>query len=78
MVVNSVKKICDNQGAISQEEIGLNAVYDNKPESANAQWSRWTPSASLTMAISNSQAFGKVLPGQFVFVDLIPTEKDSL
>lgn len=78
MVVNSVKKVCDSNGAVSQEEVGLNAVYDSKPDSANAQWSRWTPSASLTISISNTQAFDKVLPGQFVFVDITPTDKDSL
>jgi len=30
------------------------------------------------MTISNPQAFGKVLPGQFVFVDITPCEKDSI
>ncbi len=78
MVVNSVKKVCDGNGAISQEEVGLNAVYDSKEGSANAQWSKWTPCGSLTMTISNPQAFDKVLPGQFVFVDLIPTDKDGI
>jgi hypothetical protein len=78
MVVNSVKKICDGEGNITQEEVSLNAVYSNKEGSANAQWSKWTPSANLSMYISNPDAFGKVLPGQFVFVDLTPTDKDSL
>jgi hypothetical protein len=78
MVVNSVKKVCDNEGAVSQEEIGFNAVYSSVAGSANAQWSKWTPCASLTMTISNPEAIGKVLPGQFVFVDLVPTDKDSL
>jgi hypothetical protein len=78
VAVNSVKKICDGTGAITQEEIGCNAVYDSKEGSANAQWSKWTPCASLMMTISNPQAFGKVLPGQFLFVDLIPTDKDGI
>jgi hypothetical protein len=78
MSVSSVKKVCDSEGVITQEEISLMAVYSNKEGSANAQWSKWTPSASLVICISNPQAFGKVLPGQFVFVDLTPTDKDAI
>jgi hypothetical protein len=78
MLVNSVKKVCDSKGDVSQEELGLNAVYSNQEGSANAQWSKWTPCASLTMTISNPLAFGKVLPGQFIFVDLTLTDADSI
>lgn len=78
MLVGSVKKVCGSDGEVSQEEVSLNAVYSNKEGSANAQWCKWTPSASLNFTISNPQAFGKVLPGQFLFVDFIPTDKDSL
>jgi hypothetical protein len=77
LCVNSLKKVADTEGNISSEEISFNAVY-GKEGSANAQWSKWTPCASLTMTISNPGAFGKVLPGQFVFVDLTPTDKDSI
>ena len=78
MVVNSVKKVCDNDGSITSEELILSAVYSSTAGSANAQWSKWTPCANLTMNISNPGAFGKLLPGQFAFVDLIPTDKDSI
>lgn len=78
MVVNSVKKICDSDGNVTQEEVGLNAVYSNKEGEANAQWSKWTPSASLLINISNPQAFDKVRVGQFVFVDLTVTDKDAI
>jgi hypothetical protein len=78
MLVNSVKTCHGNDGEPNQQEIALSAVYSNKEGSANAQWSRWTPCASLTMTVSNTAAFGKVLPGQFVYVDLIPTDKDSI
>jgi len=78
MMVNSLKTIHDNEGQPQQQEIALSAVYSNKEGSANAQWSKWTPSASLTMLVSNPSAFGKVLPGQFVYVDLIPCDKDSI
>jgi hypothetical protein len=76
MSVSSVKRHADGEGNITLEEISFGAVY-GKEDSANAQWSKWTPSAQLTMTVSNPKAFGKVLPGQFVFVDLIPTDKDS-
>lgn len=78
MMVNTVKTVHDNNGDPYQQELALSAVYSNKEGSANAQWSKWTPSASLTMVVSNTAAFGKVLPGQFVYVDLIPTDKDSI
>jgi len=77
MCVGSVKSTCDSTGAKVSEEITLQAVYG--PEgSPNGQWSKWTPSAGLTMHVSNPAAFGKVLPEQFYFVDLIPTDKDGI
>jgi hypothetical protein len=78
MLVNSVKKVVDSEGNVTGEELSLNAVYSNAAGAANAQWCKWTPSASFSFTVSNPAAFGKVLPGQFLFVDLIPTDKDSL
>jgi len=77
-LVGSVKRLADNQGNTYQEEISLNAVYDSREGSANSQWCKWTPSCSFNFTVSNPNVFGKVLPGQFYFVDLIPTDKDSL
>lgn len=77
MSVSSVKSNADTSGNKSSEELALSAVYSSEEGSANQQWSKWTPSASLTMTISNPAAFGKVLPGQFVFVDISPCGKDS-
>ena len=78
MMVNSVKTVHGNEGEPYQQELALSAVYSNKEGSANAQWSKWTPCASLTMTVSNPAAFNKVLPGGFVYVDLIPTDKDGI
>lgn len=77
MSIASVKSGCDQSGAKVSEEIVLQAACGPKG-SANEQWSKWTPSAGLTMHVNNPGAFGKVLPGQFFFVDLIPTDKDSI
>lgn len=77
MQVSSVLRRADNNGEIISEEIELIAVYG--PEgSPNAQWSKLTPSASLKMSISNPGAFGRILPGQFRFVDLTLTDKDGI
>lgn len=76
MYVNEVKRCADSTGEISQEEIKLNAVY-GKEGTANNQWSKYTPSGSLSMVISNPGAFGKILPGQYFFIDLVPTTKED-
>jgi len=75
--IQSVKKVADGEGNIAAEEITAHAVY-GKEGSANAQWSKWTPNAQLSMTVNNPAAFGKVLPGQFFFVDLVPTDKDGI
>lgn len=77
MLVSSVKKVSDSEGNITAEELAFSVVYSSKEGSANAQWCKWTPSGSLGFTVSNPAAFGKVLPGQFFFVDLIPTDKDA-
>jgi hypothetical protein len=77
MSIASVKSSRDQSGAKVSEEIALQAVYG--PEgSANSQWSKWTPSAGLTMHVTNPGAFGRVLPEEFYFVDLIKTDKDAI
>lgn len=77
MVCNTVKRCADNSGDVGSEEITASAVYSNKEGSANAQWSKWTPCGALSFTVSNPRAFGKMLPGQFFFLDITPTDKDS-
>jgi hypothetical protein len=78
MVVNSLKRHADQSGNVTQEELQLSAVYGAEGNKANEQWSKWTPSGSLQFTISNPSAFSKVMPGQFVFVDLTITDKDGI
>lgn len=78
MVVNTTTRNADSTGEINSEEITMSAVYSDKEGSANKQWSKWTPAGQLRFTVSNPAALGKVLPGQFFYVDLIPTDKDSL
>lgn len=72
MSVSTVTRNADQSGNISSENITLQAVYGGSEE--NKQWSKWTPSGTLTMTINNPDAFGKLLPGQFYFIDLVPTD----
>lgn len=55
-------------GSTEQERVTLAAVY-GKEGTANAQWSKWTPSANFTISISNPAAFNKLSKGHEYFVD---------
>ena len=77
MVVNSVKRCADSEGKIYQEEVSLSVVY-GPGGSINQQWSQWTPCGTLNFTVSNPGALGKVLPGEFYFIDLVPTDKDGI
>lgn len=50
----------EKQGEI--ENVTLGAVCDDSPE--NKEWSKWTPSGQLTMAISNPEAQGAFEQGK--------------
>ena len=76
MYVNEVKRCAGSDGETTQEEVKLSAVY-GKEGTANNKWSKYTPFGQFLMTISNPGAFGKLLPGQYFFVDLIPTDKDA-
>lgn len=78
MVVNTVSRNCDNDGNTSSEEITMSAVYSDKEGAANKVWSQWTPCGNLRFTVTNPAAFGKILPGQFHYLDLTLTDRDSL
>lgn len=78
LVVNTVKRSADSNGDIQSEEISMSAVYSDKEGAANKQWCKWTPSGQFAFTVSNPSAFGKLLPGMFLYCDLTPTDKDSL
>ncbi len=62
-------------GTTGSEEVKLQAVYSDDPESENKQWSTWTPSANFSMEINNPSAFGKLASGHEFYVDFIPCEQ---
>lgn len=78
MVVNTVARYADNSGNIQSEEITLSAVTSDKEGSVNKQWSKWTPCGQLKFTVNNQAALGKVLPGQFYFVQMTECDKDAI
>ena len=41
----------------------------------NESWSKFTPSGSLRLVVTNPETFGKVTPGAMMFVDLSPADE---
>lgn len=71
------KFVCRNvlevssEGVKIEEQIRLEAVTSSDP--TNAEWSRYTPSGYITMAVTNPAAWGKFVQGQSYFIDFQPT-----
>ncbi len=72
-----MKRVTDGDGYIAAEEIVANAVH-GKEGSANAEWSKWTPVGQLSFTVNNPAAFESVRPGQYFFIELVPTDKDGI
>lgn len=53
---------------LCQAKVQLFAVSDD----ANKQWSKWTPSGSIVMVISNEAAANAFEPGKIYFVEFKP------
>lgn len=51
--------------------VSLGAVY-GKDGSDNAQWSKWTPSGTLSMTITNPEVGDFFKPGGEYYLDLTP------
>ncbi len=58
------------------ETIRLSAVY-GKDGSANAQWSKATPSGQVSLSITNPEAWGHFKQGGFYFVDFSEAPEDG-
>jgi hypothetical protein len=54
------------------EYVSLRAVYTTDPEDPNHSWSKWTPSGSMEMQITNPDARGKFVEGVEYFLTLKP------
>lgn len=75
MRVSEVVHVKEANGTTSQERVKLQAVY-GKEGTDNAQWSKWTPSASFEIYINNPAAFNQLSNGHEFYVDFVPAEAE--
>jgi hypothetical protein len=75
MKVDAVTQTGDSSG-VTQETVTLSAVHPAQPkegetekEDPNKLWSKWTPSANVSISVTNPECFGKFIPGKEYFVD---------
>ncbi len=61
-------------GHIEQKTVTLQPVYGNEQDDANKEWSRWTPSGELRLAITNPVIFPELVIGKTFFVDFSAAE----
>lgn len=57
------------------ETVRLDAVYSDDPANPNHQWSKWTPSGSAELSISNPVAQGVFKEGQEYLLTFAPVEE---
>lgn len=65
------------QYADGSEAVELTAA-NGRADTANAQWSKWTPSGKLTMTINNPGAQGQLKPGNYYMLTLSEAAEDTL
>lgn len=70
-----VQRIGRYEGSDPSETVHLMAVYSADPESENAQWSKATPSGTLSMTISNPKAQGLLEEGKEYYIDITPADQ---
>jgi hypothetical protein len=71
MRVNEVVQSKAGDGSTESETVKLMAVY-GAARTENADWAKWTPSASFIIQINNPNAFGKFSKGHEFFIDFTP------
>lgn len=74
MRVTEVLRSIEADGSTGNERVKLTAVYGAEGTD-NAQWSKWTPSASFDIWINNPAAFGTLANGHEFYVDFTPAPK---
>ena len=72
MRVEEVTHCLNGLGEVESESVKLCAVTSGSAE--NEQFSKWTPSASFNIFITNPSAFNKLFKGHEFFVDFTPPE----
>lgn len=62
----------DHGGNKIQEQVSLCPVINDSEDNKN--WSKWTPSGSLSMTITNPDAWGAFEVNKEYFVDFTPAQ----
>lgn len=55
--------------APDSRQVRFTAVYSDDPSNPNSHWSKWTPSGTIYMHISNPKAFEKFVVGKQYMVN---------
>lgn len=61
-------------GEVIQKQVRLDAVYSSDPASENYSWSKYTPSGSASLTITNPDAFNQFVVGEEYFLDFTPVK----
>ena len=65
-----------DESVVTSEDLQMTAVcasqFPKDGSDENNSYAKWTPSADLTMAITNPALFGKFTKGQEFYVDFTP------
>lgn len=71
--VFNVERSKDARPTEQWARVEMQAAY-NDGDPGNAEWSKYTPSATCTMHITNPSAIDAFETGKFYFVDFTPAE----
>lgn len=52
------------------ESLRFEAVYSDDPAHVNHTWSRWTPSGTLQMQVTNPALWGRFVVGREYYLDI--------
>lgn len=70
--VSEVAQTAGAGQAPSGEILKMQAVIGTAGD--NADWSKWTPSGSMSLHVTNPDAVGRFKAGQIVYIDIAPVE----
>lgn len=75
MVVESVEHVSDQHENLNFRAVGKNdGPYPADGSDENNSFARWTPTANLSMSVTNPELIGKFEAGQQYYVDFTPAE----
>ena len=80
MRVSNVASIKNQDGATGYEQFQFHAVakdesYPTDGTDENNTFAKWTPTAVLTMTVTNPELFGQIREGELYYLDFTPVDK---